>query len=115
MTVEYASKTSLTTRRYVDTLGGLKAQIANLNDTADTIKALLIGEAAATGESAFEGFAFRASVSFADKRKTDWASVVAALQNLYDIPDARIDRLIAAHTEVAEGVPTVRVSARKGA
>ena len=85
-----------------------------MNDTADEIKALLIEEASATGVSAFEGFQFRAAVSFADKRKTDWASVVAALQNLYDIPAARIDRLIAANTEVAEGVPSVRVSARKG-
>ena len=115
MTIAYVSPTIYTNlSAKVDRLGNLKAVVADINDEQDTLKADLIEYASATGERAVEGQLFRATVSFGNKSKTDWASVVAALQNLYDIPAARIDRLIAANTEVAEGVPCVRVSARKG-
>jgi hypothetical protein len=98
----------------VDRLGNLKAQQADLANEADMYKADLIEFAADSGEKAFEGQKFRASVSFADKRKTDWPAVVDALKAIAGLDPALVDSIVEHHTEIAEDVPCVRVSARKG-
>jgi CO/xanthine dehydrogenase Mo-binding subunit len=98
----------------VDELGLLKAQDADLVVQMDARKAGLIVAAAAMHLSAFEGLRYRATVSFADKRKTDWPAVVDALAKRYGIDPLEIARVTMKHTQTAEGVPTVRVTARKG-
>ena len=98
----------------VDRLGNLKAVAADIADEQDTLKADLIEYASATGERGLEGQLFRATVSFANKSKTDWSAVLDDLCEAYGIPAAACGKVVLKHTEVAEGVPSVRVSARKG-
>jgi hypothetical protein len=96
---------------YADLLGNLKAEMSSLSDEADAAKAVLISMAAnQPGSScAIEGEAYRAAVTFADKRVTDYKALLADLSKV--VQGDLIDRLVAKHTRVAEGVPTVRVGA----
>ena len=97
----------------VDELGRIKADISTLNDQADEIKADLIEAASVTGKRAFEGELFRATVSFVDKRVTDYRAVLERLVEEGFVPQNLLDGIVEKFTKVAEGVPTVRVSARK--
>lgn len=97
----------------VDQLGLLKADQAVLATKADELKAQLIEVAAGSKESSFDGRLFRATVSFASKRVTDYKAVIAELAADYGIPQDIVDARLIDHTEIAEGVPTVRVSAKK--
>jgi len=99
-----------------DALGVLKAKISDYTLLADSIKARLIETAAEPmfGTRAFEGKAFRAVVSFDNKANTNWRGVFADLIEGADPAlRERISTLIAKHTQLAEGVPCVRVYARK--
>jgi hypothetical protein len=99
-----------------DHLGYLKAKISDYTAVADSIKARLIETAAEPiyGTRAFEGEAFRAVVSFDNKANTNWKGIFADLIEGADPAlRERISTLIVKHTQVAEGVPCVRVYARK--
>lgn len=98
---------------YVDSLGNIKAEIASLNDQADNFKSILIQAAAESGKSAFEGQKFRATVSFSSKRVVNYREVINSLVALYGIDEDVLASVISNNTEVAEGVPCVRVVARK--
>jgi hypothetical protein len=96
-----------------DALGNLKAEKANLAGREDSLKAELIDAAAQGTVRAFEGAEFRATVTFGNRSVTDWRAVVDELSVGHSLDF--INKLIAKHTEMAEGVPTVRISGRKGA
>jgi hypothetical protein len=99
----------------VDVLGGLLADKANIGEEIDSAKAYLIGEAAQNPNvCAFEGEMFRATVTFGTKRVVDYKAVLAALVACERVTQDEVDRLLANNTSVAEGVPTVRCTARKG-
>lgn len=84
-----------------DALGALKAQIADLEIRAKAEHARLV----AMGAGAHEGFAFRATVSIADRETVDWRAVAEKLKPSH--------QLVTAHTSAKE-VTTVRVVARTG-
>lgn len=99
-----------------DKLGDLKARIADLNDVVDDVKARLIDTASKPefGTRTFEGKKFRAVVSFENKTNTNWKAVITDLiDNGNAILKAEISALIIKHTQIAEGVPSVRTYARK--
>lgn len=98
-----------------DQLGNLKARTADCKEAEEVVKAQLIEMASVVwGPSiAFEGVNFRVTVTFADKKVTDYRAVIDALVSQYKIPSDLIAGLIAMNTAVAEGVPTVRCTARK--
>ena len=99
----------------VDVLGGLLADKANLGEEIDAAKAVLIGQDAQFPEDcAFEGEMFRATVTFGNKKVVDYKAVIAELASLLDMGTAQVNAIIERHTERAEGVPTVRCTARKG-
>lgn len=101
--------------RVVDVLGGLLADIADVKVEAEAAKAVLIGMAAQDSTCrAFEGDMFRAVVSFGDKRVTDYKAIFAVLVRDGFINQDLLDHLLKTHTSVAEGVPSVRCTARKG-
>lgn len=83
----------------IDRLGIVLAEIADLTREADAIKAQL----KALGDGAYEGEAFRASVSTSERETLDLAAVREHLSRQF----------IQAHTKVTETV-TVRVVARNG-
>jgi len=98
----------------VDVLGGLLADKANLGEEIDAAKAVLIGQAAQFPEvCAFEGEMFRATVTFGNKKVVDYKGVLAALA-AHGVAQDLIDTLVTMNTSIAEGVPTVRCTARKG-
>lgn len=98
----------------VDALGRALAQKAEISGHVDALKADLVVFSSTMQQKAFEGELFRATVSFADKVKTDWRAVVAEIAELASLPADVQEEIIARHTERAEGVPTVRCTARKG-
>jgi len=99
----------------VDVLGGLLADKANLGEEIDAAKAVLIGQAAQFPEvCAFEGEMFRATVTFGNKRVVDYKAILASLINNGIVARDVIESLVDKHTGFAEGVPTVRCTARKG-
>jgi len=85
----------------VDSLGFLKAQIADLEKQAKAFHAQIV----AMGVGAHEGDIFRASVSVADRETIDWRAVAEKFE-----PSRQ---LVTAHTSAKE-VTTVRVVARTG-
>lgn len=99
----------------VDALGLCKAQIAEMKGHEENLKADLIAAAAqeAGKAVAFEGENFRATVSFTTKRTIAWSAVVDQLAEEFNIPAARVAAVMAKHAETADGVPAVRVVARK--
>jgi hypothetical protein len=97
----------------VDNLGALKSQQADLTTKADGLKAEIIAAAVGANVASFDGQLFRATVTFANKTVVDYKAVIEALVTLGEFPHEIVDQIIATHTKVAEGVPTVRVSARK--
>jgi len=99
----------------VDVLGGLLADKADAAAEADTVKAVLIGMAAQDGFKAFEGDLFRATVSFGNKKVVNYKGILESLVTAGFVTQAVMDDRIAAFTEIAEGVPTVKCSARKAA
>lgn len=98
----------------VDQLGHLKADLSSLSTQADDCKAVLIDRASKGGNRSFEGREFNATVSFNDRSNTDWALVQQHLLSM-GVKQSTIDRAIEKSTKVAEGVPCVRVTARKAA
>lgn len=98
---------------YADLLGNLKAEISSLVDEADVAKAVLISIAAnQPGTScAIEGEAYRAAVTFADKRVTDYKAAFSELVARHGMSEEFVRTLLKKHTKVAELVPTVRVGA----
>lgn len=94
-----------------DTLGTLLASKANITEQADAVKADLIDLSAQRNERVFEGELFRATVSFGTKTVVDYKAVLQALS--YHVQQRVIDELVKEHTRTAEGVPTVRCTARK--
>lgn len=96
-----------------DVLGGLKADAANIKEEINYAQATLIGLAAKDGERVFEGEMFRATVSFGTKRVVDYKAVFALLVKKEFISQSFLDRVIEDNTKVADGVPSVRVTARK--
>jgi hypothetical protein len=89
----------------VDTLGLLLAQIADLTEKADAIKAGLKDALTAPGaaESAIEGNLYRAAVVSSNRSTTDWKKLAADLGIAAD--------QIAAYTKTA-AVYSVRVTSR---
>ncbi len=99
----------------VDVLGGLLADKADIGEEIDSAKAYLIGQAAQSPNvCAFEGELFRATVTFGIKRVVDYKAVLQSLVE-QGVAQDLVDALVKMHTSVAEGVPTVRCTARKGA
>jgi hypothetical protein len=99
----------------VDTLGGLLADKANIGEEVDAAKAYLIGVAAQDGTKAFEGEMFRATVTFGTKRVVDYKAVLKELVDDYGVKREDLEEILLRRTEVAEGVPSVRCTARKAA
>jgi hypothetical protein len=100
----------------VDVLGGLLADKADIGEEIDSAKAYLIGQAAQSPNvCAFEGELFRATVTFGIKRVVDYKAILAELVADGTVDSAVIVGLTEKYTQVAEGVPTVRCTARKGA
>jgi hypothetical protein len=98
----------------VDVLGGLLADIADCKTEAEGAKAVLIGMAAQNPNiCAFEGDLFRATVTFANKRVVDYKAILKSLVE-HGVDESIIRMLIEQNTSIAEGVPTVRCTARKG-
>ena len=95
--MENDMQTNLT--KLIDDLGILKAQIAALELQEKALKAAL-GDLA---PGAYEGEAFRLSISESERETLDMKAVRAHLSRQF----------IAAHTNVTQ-VRTVRVSARSG-
>ena len=98
----------------VDGLGYVKARIAEEKAVEEGLKAVLIEAAAEGPESAFDGRDYRATVSFCSKKVMDYPAVLAMLKAQYGIPNVAVDLAVSKCTKVADGVPCVRVSARKG-
>lgn len=96
----------------VDRLGAVKAVISSLKDEEAAFKATLIGVAAHGTERSFEGAQYRATVSFTDKTVTDWEEVMHRLF-VAGVDPVTLMKARNASTRTAEGVPVVRVSARK--
>ena len=99
----------------VDTLGAVKAVIAEQKTVEEGLKADLIGAAAESGLGAFEGALYRATVSFTNRKTVDKDAVIADLAELAGLTPKKLAALVDKHTKLAEGLPMVRVSARKGA
>jgi hypothetical protein len=99
----------------VDVLGGLLADKANIGEEIDAAKAVLIGQAAQFPEvCAFEGEMFRATVTFGIKKVVDYKAILQEIVARGAITQDTLDNLLHSYTSVAEGVPTVRCTARKG-
>lgn len=98
-----------------DQLGLLKARTAECKSAEEQVKVDLICMAANVPGSpvAFEGTQFRATVSFGTKKVVDYKAIVDVLREHCTLPACQIDLLIETFTQVAEGVPSVKVSARK--
>jgi coenzyme F420-reducing hydrogenase beta subunit len=99
----------------VDALGRLKADIANLKAQEETLKADLISAAVCVGTATVDGALFRSTVSFTDKRVVDYKAILATLVDLGLVKKLAMESMIAKNTKVAEGVPCVRLTARKAA
>ena len=98
-----------------DILGGLLADIADAKIEADAVKANLIGMAAQDPNvCAFEGNLFRATVTFGVKKVVDYKAILKSLAEDNHVLATVIAALVEQHTSIAEGVPTVRCTARKG-
>jgi cytosine/adenosine deaminase-related metal-dependent hydrolase len=97
----------------VDHLDAIKAGVATMRNAEEEDKARLIDAAASSGLRAFEGTLYRATVSFGDRQVTDWRKVVQELCEIYSITDRTLDFVVGKHTETCEGLPVVRVTARK--
>ncbi len=98
-----------------DVLGGLLADAADTKTEVEAAKAQLIGMAAQDPNiCVFEGDLFRATVTFANKRVVDYKAAIRELQARYEISQSTIDGVLRDCTQIAEGVPTVRCTARKG-
>lgn len=99
----------------VDVLGGLLADIAESKIEAEAAKAVLIGMSAQDpANRAFEGDLFRATVTFGKKTVVDYKAILAVLVRDGFINQQFLDHMLQQHTSVAEGLPSVRVTARKG-
>ena len=108
--------TSIPKNHLADVLGGLLADKANIGEEIDSAKAYLIGEAAQNPNvCAFEGEMFRATVSFGSKKVVDYKAILEEIVCRGAITQDAMDMLLQAYTQVAEGVPTVRCTARKAA
>jgi hypothetical protein len=99
---KYATKTDLAfTSQVVDDLGGINAQIADLQAKAKVLKVEL--ERRIEAGTAAEGDLYRASHSVANRESVDWKAIAAKLN-----PSRQ---LITAHTSTKE-VHTIRVAGR---
>lgn len=87
----------------VDSLGEVKAQLAQLSAKEKQLKEQLISYAKFTDTAAFEGAYFRASVSSAIRQSVSWKSLVEDL----GLSDADLEPYKSESTVVS-----VRVSAR---
>lgn len=98
-----------------DQLGLLKARASDVAEAERQVKVDLISMAAQVPGNpvAFEGQQFRATVSFATKTVTDYRAIIDALIEQHGVSAALVAELHAKFTQTAEGVPTVRVAARK--
>jgi len=100
----------------VDQLGEAKAEIAVITKRADALKADIIDAAASQPANpvAYEGLLFRGTVSFGAKTVVDYSAVIDTMVAEFGLDTGAVAHILAKHTERAEGVPTVRVTARKG-
>lgn len=98
--------------KWVDELGHIRSQIEKLRERESELKADLINEAEPNGVRAFDGALFHVSVSFSDRRTTDWRSVAQRLADVFDIPEDKVNQIVRMNTLVAEGFPSVRCTAR---
>jgi hypothetical protein len=88
----------------IDELGQLAAEIADLTERQDALKAELV----AAGIKSDEGDLFRATVSTVyPSPRTDWAAVAKKLNPSH--------QLITAHTKLAKPYTKILVTVRKGA
>lgn len=107
-------KTKTINTPLADTLGHMLAEAANMKDAVADIKAELINLAdSGKKTTAFEGELFRATVTFG--YKTVSKLNVEKLAGELGLSPDRLQAMIDGCTdrEVAEGVPTVKCSARK--
>jgi hypothetical protein len=105
-------KTDLGIGFVVDELGAVKAAVAHMKGKEESLKALVIEAAAEGPERSFAGSGYVATVSFVDRPVTDWKAVQAYLL-AKGVSKALLAKAVADCTEVAHGLPVVRVSARK--
>lgn len=106
-------KRELTPAVLVDSLGFIKAYQANLENEEESIKVGLIDLALSTG-STFEGDLFRATVSFGPKVVVNYKSAIEDIATAFNLDPDRVRAILKRHTLRAEGVPQVRVTARRG-
>lgn len=100
---------------FCDKLGTINAAIADLKVEAEIYKVELISIGAAHPgmTCALEGDLYRVAVSFGTKTKTDYKAAFEELIAKHGMDADFVAKLLAKHTETAEGVPSIRVSARK--
>jgi hypothetical protein len=100
----------------VENLGRVKAEMSNLKAVEESLKAILISAAVDNVRDAvIDGPLFRSTVSFADKKVVDYKALLTALVDLGLVKKLAMESMIKKHTKTAEGVPCVRVTARKAA
>ena len=87
----------------IDELGLLLAQIAELTKKADAIKDAIKDKATAGGAYVYEGNLFKATVTEANRKVTDWKAIAKVLA----IPD----EVVIAHTSVT-AVFSVKTTSR---
>jgi hypothetical protein len=87
----------------IDELGLLLAQIAELTKKADKIKDELKDKATAGGAYVYEGNLFKATVTEANRKVTDWK----AIAKVCNVPD----EVVIAHTSIT-AVFSVKTTSR---
>jgi hypothetical protein len=89
------SATSTATGKLVDRFGSLKAAAADISESLDEIKTVLIER---EGEAKLEGEIFRLTLGHSLRQTTDWKAVSLALAKKAGITDKAFDTLVAANT-----------------
>jgi hypothetical protein len=100
----------------VEQLGRVKAEMSNLKAVEESLKAILIVAAGNDiRDAVIDGPMFRSTVSFTDKKVTDWATFASTLALDLGMTEKAYAKAKAKFTKTAEGVPCVRLTARKAA
>lgn len=91
-----------------DELGLVKADIKALEAKEEALKSNLISAASEGPDKSFEGSLYRATVSFTNRTVTDWKAVTGYLIDK-GVSKSLLAKAIADCTNIAEGLPVVRV------
>ena len=100
----------------VEKLGRVKADIGAMTAEEQSLKAMLIHAAAQdVRDAVVEGPLFRSTVSFTDRKVVNWQGALEAICEEYGVSGRELATVVARYTNKVEGLPCVRVTARKAA